>query len=453
MPETAVVVGGGISGLVSAYKLANAGKKVTLLEVSDRLGGLIGAIEIAGLTIDSGAEAFSTIRNDTFEVIDALGLQDSVVSPAAAEARILADGETFKIPHGMFGIPSNLSDESVLAAIGSENVAVAQELDSKPWNLEQPGSLAELVGSRLGDAVLEKLVTPVIAGVHASQPALLGVESVAPGLFAKAKQLGSLTEAVHQLRSSSAKPGASVASLRGGMGKLVAALTQKLEALGVEIRLGVAAHKVAQLDTGYEVELAGEPTLLADYLVLATPPEVSARLLADFPALAQRLSRIVAVDVALAIVHIDDAKLNEEPFGSGVLIAPSETNIGAKASTHVSAKWQWVKDALPANQHIIRLSYGRDGVVPELDATLVETAKQDAAALYGVPVSSVKEVKLVAWPKSLIQPRNNHAGLLVEIAELQKSLPRFALVGAGLGGNGITGILAKVSNQIEQMGK
>ena len=41
----AVVIGGGISGLVAARRLAQAGYAITLLEADDRLGGQIHTVE------------------------------------------------------------------------------------------------------------------------------------------------------------------------------------------------------------------------------------------------------------------------------------------------------------------------------------------------------------------------------------------------------------------------
>ena len=57
---TAIVIGGGPSGLISARRLAAAGMRVTLLEQKHHLGGAVGAHEVGGLLLDSGAESFAT---------------------------------------------------------------------------------------------------------------------------------------------------------------------------------------------------------------------------------------------------------------------------------------------------------------------------------------------------------------------------------------------------------
>lgn len=42
-PRTALVVGGGLAGMISALELAKRGVKVRLLEASDHMGGRLGA--------------------------------------------------------------------------------------------------------------------------------------------------------------------------------------------------------------------------------------------------------------------------------------------------------------------------------------------------------------------------------------------------------------------------
>lgn len=54
-PNVVAVVGGGVTGLVAARRLALHGSRVVLLEHSDRLGGQIRTLHIAGRHVDVGA--------------------------------------------------------------------------------------------------------------------------------------------------------------------------------------------------------------------------------------------------------------------------------------------------------------------------------------------------------------------------------------------------------------
>jgi protoporphyrinogen oxidase len=58
-----VVVGAGLSGLTSAYRLAQAGAEVTVYEASDRVGGRTRTVRdffADGRTAESGAEAVNS---------------------------------------------------------------------------------------------------------------------------------------------------------------------------------------------------------------------------------------------------------------------------------------------------------------------------------------------------------------------------------------------------------
>jgi oxygen-dependent protoporphyrinogen oxidase len=130
-----VVVGGGLAGLLAAYEASNAGKSVVLYEATKHYGGAIASIDIMGIKVDAGAESFATTRPEALSLIKELGLSDLLVTPERSDARIFNQGQSFLIPHGMMGIPSDLTDPNTIALLGDEEAAYAAELDSLPWNI------------------------------------------------------------------------------------------------------------------------------------------------------------------------------------------------------------------------------------------------------------------------------------------------------------------------------
>src|SRR5947208_15124210 len=74
-----VVVGGGIAGLATAYRIGrsdpDAGSvDVTLLEASERLGGALGALGLDGLTVEAGADSFVVRKPWAADLCRELGL-------------------------------------------------------------------------------------------------------------------------------------------------------------------------------------------------------------------------------------------------------------------------------------------------------------------------------------------------------------------------------------------
>ncbi|WP_456826886.1 FAD-dependent oxidoreductase, partial [Cellulomonas sp. P5_E12] len=104
----ALVVGGGVAGLVAARELAHAGLRTLVLEGRDVAGGAVAGHTVAGLRLDAGAESFATRGGTVAALLDELGLTDRVRTP---EPR----GSWVHLPHGdgplprtgLLGIPAH----------------------------------------------------------------------------------------------------------------------------------------------------------------------------------------------------------------------------------------------------------------------------------------------------------------------------------------------------------
>jgi len=447
-----LVVGGGLAGLLAAYDAARAGKTVQLFEAAKHCGGAISSIDIAGVRIDSGAESFATTRPETLALIEELGLSEKVVTPARSDARIYSQGNAYLIPHGMMGIPSDLSDPHTIAILGSDAAQEAALLDSAPWNITDEKTLGAVVAKRMGAAVVEKIVNPIVAGVHASDSYLLEMESLVPGLLAKARELGSLHVAVRELRGGASRPGSAVAGIAGGMNLLTRALYAKLLEHGVKISQESAVTKVSRQSDGSWMTITNNQQVRSTYLVLATNPVVARNLLKDFPVIADLLAPITPIDVALVIMAVRAKRLEQVPLGSGILIAQAEQMpVVAKASTHASAKWEWVKNAA-GDFDIVRFSYGRNGVVDPSDENLLKAAASDLVAIYGVEHPEIIEARVVRWPQSLMQAQVGHQDNLKKIREtltLEPTLRGLAIVGSGVSGNGIAGVIGRTRHDMK----
>ena len=435
--QRALVVGGGVAGLVVARDLAAAGVAVTLVEASDRLGGEVGRHVVGGLPLDAGAESFATRGGTVQAYLDELGLGGDVVLPDPRGAWVQhGAGQAFPLPRtGLLGIPGDLTADDVVAVVGAAGTAEAARLDAAPGDVgADETSVGGLVRVRMGDAVLDRLVTPIIGGVHSVHPDLLSVDRVAPGLRAALRREGSLAAAVLSVRAL-APAGSAVAGLRGGMASLAEALVAELDRLGVEVRLG--AH-VAVLDArsvtltggdhvGHDEHGATPERLEADVVVLAVG-DGAGRVLGGRPAHAAGL-------ITLATLVLRDDRLDAAPRGTGVLVAPGADGVRAKALTHATAKWPWLAERADG-RHVLRLSYDSPVVTAATtDDELRSTALADASVLLGLSLdpATVEDAARVEWSAPLPQ----------EAAGASSSLPDGVVrVGGAVAGRGLAAVIA-----------
>jgi oxygen-dependent protoporphyrinogen oxidase len=463
-----VVVGGGISGLLAARDLARAGVSTTVLEASGDWGGCVGSHVVAGLTLDSGAESFATRSAAVASLATELGLGARIVQPNPGGAWVqLPDGPRELPKTGVLGIPANPWDPEVrrsLGIAGSLRASLDRVLPASVGTAAETTSVAAVVRARMGRRVLDRLVAPVVGGVHSADPALLDVDMVAPGLRAGIRAHGSLAAAVAaQRRGASARPGpqkagSAVAGLRGGMHTLIAALVTELRGLDVVLLSGTRADTVERRPGGWRVT-AGDAAFDAERLVVAVEgPSAVALLEGPLPGLAA-LRPAAGPDVRLVTLVLDSPALNAAPRGTGVLVAPQSPGIGAKALTHATAKWAWLAERTAPGRHVLRLSYGRGdaardaaaiGAEPGTDEDLFAAALDDAATLLGVPLSraDVAGWDVVRWSGALPFAALGHKRRVEEVRRLAAADGTLALVGGWLSGNGLAAIVADTPAQV-----
>lgn len=477
--RTALVLGGGISGLLSARRLAAADYQVTLLEAGSAWGGCVGSHVVAGLVLDSGAESFATRSDAVPGLVEELGLGARIVPPRPGGAWVqLPEGPRELPKTGILGIPANPWDPEVrrsLGLLGSLRASLDRLLPASVGTDKDVVSVSALVRARMGSRVLERLVSPVVGGVHSADPGLLDVDMVAPGLRDRLREHGSLAAAVASQRRGAgatagaqagaaaaagkpAKAGSAVAGLEGGMHTLVDALVDDVRGRGVTLLPGTPALAVSKGREGWYVT-SPDRTFNAAVLVVAVDGPAAVDLLQDaVPAVAGK-KPASGPDVKLVTLVLDQPELDSRPRGTGVLVAPQTPGIEAKALTHATGKWDWLSAAAGPGKHVVRLSYGRvDGAGgqaggPETDDELLAASLRDAGALLGVRItrSNVLDWDVVRWRGALPFAAVGHKARVQEIREACAAAGGLAVVGGWVAGNGLAAVVSDTEQQIQKL--
>lgn len=379
----ALVIGGGIAGLSAAWQLTQDGLKPLLVEARGYLGGLIAPGYIGPVQVDLGAETFVPRGVETAQMVAALGLE--ALAPSGDGARLFlppnrANGESHWrlwrfLRDAYLGIPADPSADDVVAVLGAkaaQRAAQDRHLGSEVGQGAEGETLAGFVAARMGQAVVDRLVRPIVAGIYTCDPADLATDTVTPGLRQATREHGCLADAVAFLlaRSRKATGGRSVDKcVHGGMFQLTAALSQAITTAGgtVLTRVGAqqliapdaASHGVSE-DTahgancgasdssttpdssGYwqvvlaptkpgptpssEPVPAGAPrTLRTKRLVVACSARPALRLLAsaNLAALDTDITIPVGAPIARYSLLVDSPELDAAPIGQGLLVAPA----------------------------------------------------------------------------------------------------------------------------------
>ncbi len=488
---TVAVVGAGIAGLAAAWELIGGREdaadqtatgndprpRVIVLEASSRIGGKLASIEFAGRTVDLAADAFLARRPEATTLVEELGQSAALVPVGASGASIWARGRLRPMPDGLnLGVPTRwwpLFRSGILTP--GEAVAVTRDLirpHRHATSITGDRSVADVIRPRMGRPVVERLVDPLVGGIHAGSADELSAAATFPVLLAADRQSGSLMRALGRARPPASDPATPVFwSLSGGTASLATRLADQLERRGVRIYPGVTVDAMTASDHGlgrrhgWRLSLGGKgeredlrragdgPEVVAgdgpdgadalevDGVVLALPARQAAVLLAPHaPEVAGLLSAIEYASVTVVTVSVPTAQIGAPLVGTGFLVPRSSTIDGRRplitGCTYLSRKWPHL--AAPGHE-LIRLSVGRHGDDRQASLDDDELTARVLAELYtvlevhGRPGGSV----VTRWVDAFPQYPVDHLLRVARITDGVAALPGVAVAGAALRGVGI----------------
>lgn len=450
------VVGGGIAGLAAAWRLATSPgpHRVVLLESTGRVGGKLASGELDGVAVDVGAESVLARRPEALDLAAAVGLAGDVVTPNPVTARIWSRGALHPLPAGtLMGVPSGAAGLPGLLT-GAEVAAVTAEPAGRWPLLVDDVDVASFVRGRVGAAVVDRLVEPLLGGVYAGRSGRLSLQATVPALWAAAAAGSSVVQAA----ATAARAGAATSSpvfagLRGGVGRLPLAVADALARRGVEVLTGRPVRGLTQTADGWRLVVGpttDEQVVDAQAVVLATPAAPTSRLLMGaVPTAATIVGQIEYAGVAIVTMLLPRTVGRLE--GSGFLVPAVERRF-VKAATFSSTKWGWL-DAADQQRVVVRTSVGRHGDEAELqrdDDDLLRLAAADLADLVGRPMP-VLAGRVTRWGGGLPQYAPGHVQRVAAVRAALTGAPGLTVAGAAYDGVGVPACIASGTRAAQQV--
>ncbi len=438
MSYDVAVIGGGVSGLATAYALKQCGYRVALLERQVHAGGNAISERIGGFLMEHGPSSLNAAIPEAQALSQALGLDSEhcELSPCVRYRYLMRDHRLHRIK----AHPLGFTTSNYLPASARLRMLVEFMVPAKRGGQEE--SVGEFWSRRFGRQFAELVIDPLVGGLFAGMADELSMPAVFPALLKMEQRFGSVSCAVLAARRSGGRmPGRQLYSWQGGMQTLPNALGM---ALGETVKLGVAVRRIRPSASGFRIEYGGG-AVEARSVVLATQPHVAAALLEGLDAAgAEAAASIDAPALATVFLGYRRDQVAHALDGLGYLTPCAEKSAlsGALFASSMFA-------GRAPSGHVAFSAYLGGARAPELaqapSEDLIAMAKAEFAGLLGVKGEPVV-ARSRQWPRGLPQYRIGHSEKIETLRAAQDNRPGLFLTGNYLSGLSVVSCIASADD-------
>ncbi len=451
--KKAIIIGGGISGLATAYllrkKCAAEGVEleITLLEKEARVGGKIWSIKEEGYLCEWGPNGFLDSKPQTLDLCRQLGAAEFILrsNDNARKRFIYADGILHSLPEN----GKSFLQSKLLSWPGKLRLAMELFASKAPDGVDE--TLADFGRRRLGDEALRKLIAPMVSGIFAGDPATMSLKSCFPRIAELESEYGSLIMAMIKLAkkkkkeiaagkavSSAAGPGGILTSFRSGLQTLTDILAEQLGSSVVTQQTAVRVSKGAGSPYRVTTELR---ELEADAVVLATPADTSALLLQELDTYINHvLQSIPYASMTVVCYGYEKNRIRHDLKGFGYLIPKEEgmSTLGTLWDSSIFA------GRAPAGKVLLRSMLG-GACFPRYiglsDDELNDRVQADLKKTMGIKAPP-SFIRIYRHEKAIPQYTTGHGDRLMHLGDKLKDHPGLFLTGNAYRGIGLNDCVA-----------
>jgi oxygen-dependent protoporphyrinogen oxidase len=447
------IIGGGISGLVTAHRLATrqiSGRRVSvaLFEASDRLGGLVQTELRGDWLLEAGPDSLVTSKPSASVLCRELGLGDELVAPRSASTfSLVRDQRLHPLPAGFHMIaptkPWPLLRSGLFSLPGKLRMLLEPRIsgglvDSRA----QDETVESFVVRRFGREVYERVAEPLLGGLFLADAAKLSARRALGPMVELELKHGSV---LRGLRASNvaaagtalkaAPPPPSQLTLRRGLGSLIERLAERIPASWMQLGCAAKAIRPLREQQGWQIEsTSGNWT--AREVVLACPAPRCHDLLADtVPSVAGALKELHFTSCVTVNLVYRRGDLYDLPSDFGFFVPRSEP-FRILAASFASEKFP---ERAP-DEHVVVRTFQGGALDPDAldldDAILIERSHHDLAQLIGARAKPLSHM-VSRFRQSMPQFDVGH---LTRVAELRRQVDEIRglyIIGSGMGAYGL----------------
>ena len=468
------VVGGGISGLSAAYRVLELSRQnnmpveLTLLESSDRVGGVIQTIQQDGFLIEAGPDSFVSNKPAGLGLCERLGLAGQLLTTRQTHRRglVARRDRLFPIPNGYRLLaPSRMGPiwrSPIFSLRGKLRMAAESWMKPRKASLGDE-SLRSFVTRRFGREALDRLAQPLVCGIYTADPDKLSLRATLPQFLEMESRHGSVLKALGKKtddkHKDDASPGEGDAGARyslfvtfkGGMSVLPQTLLEKIGPERVRFRAPVArVERAADGSGAWDVILLNNDVLHADALILACPTHRTVGLIQPIdPKLAIQLAEISYA--SSAVLHFAFRREQiEHPLDAFGFVVPFAEQRYLMACSFSSVKFE---GRAPDEWVLLRAFLGgalQEELLQRSDDGLIAAARWDLEMLLGL-MGPQRFVTVHRWVKAMPQYHVGHLERVEAIRQAVAEHPRLRLASNALAGVGIPDCIAEGERAAEQI--
>ncbi len=474
MQKNIAIIGGGITGLTSAFALLQKEQTepftftITLFEQDHRLGGKIQTDKQQELIMETGPDSMLTRKVNRVPLLRDLGLDKTLIGSdnGTQKTYIVHRGKLKPIPPGTnMGIPMQIAPFATtpLLSVGAKIRALGDLLIARRQDQEDT-SLGHFLRRRFGNELVDHIAEPLMAGIYAGRIDDLSLQATFSQFDDLEKKyrsliLGSMAQR-KAMKASTQKPSTRSAfvTVQGGLATIVDAITAQIQdRIAIRLQTTVTAihrEQDASLSVKYR-DHEGDASMKFDAVIVTTPTFVTAKLLEPVSPVARELEAIVygsTATVMTAFYKKDMPILDASGF-----VVPRKEKRAITACTWISSKWP---HSAPPDHVLLRSYVGRSGETEILslsDDQIIEKVRTELKALVGIEATPYF-AKVTRWDRAMPQYHVHHLSLVNRVKEdLARRAPTLQLAGAGYLGLGVPDCIAQgyeaVDNILNELNK